>query len=224
MYLQEGEEGSYRIVGLKKSETQEREGKKKEKIPNHLDCQQVMGVQPAWWGCVRLEPDLLTLQMNCPGIFLSVVMLQAGKTLSVYLPNPFFTLPHRKPNSSVCSGDLPLLALASMVKTRSSKPSVAGDTNSPLPSPAIQHLLLQEPQGGAKQLRAALVPAPRVSGFCLLKAILSLLLSVLGTERDTLMIQQALNFRIWSPENQAIPCPVLQSTFICVSDYSYSFH
>lgn len=120
-----------------------------------------MGVQPAWWGCVRLEPDLLTLQMNCPGIFLSVVMLQAGKTLSVYLPNPFFTLPHRKPNSSVCSGDLPLLALASMVKTRSSKPSVAGDTNSPLPSPAIQHLLLQEPQGGCQTTQSSSGPCSK---------------------------------------------------------------
>lgn len=52
------------------------------------------------------------------------------------IPEPFLTLPQRKPNPSVCSGDLPLLALALIAKARSSKPSVAGDTNPPPPSPA----------------------------------------------------------------------------------------
>lgn len=185
-----------------------------------------MSVQPAWWERVWLEPDLLTMHMNCPGIFLLLVMLQAGKTLSVYLPNssPFLYSPSQEPNPSVCSGDLPPLALALMAKTRSSKPSVAGDTNPPLPSPAMQHLLLQQPQGRCQTASEQLWSLLQGSCFCILQVISPLLLGVSGTERDTLMLQETPNFRIRSPETQAIPPSVLQSSFICVSDYSYSFH
>lgn len=147
--------------------------------------------------------------MNCPGIFLFVLMLQAGKTLSVYLPNPFFTPHHRKPNSSVCSGDLPLLPWPGWQKHTPANPVWLGTQILPLPVQPSSTSFLTSHKGGAKQFRAALVPAPRVSGFCLLKTISSLLLSVLGTECDTLMIQQAPNFRIWSPETQC--CKVVLS-------------
>lgn len=186
-----------------------------------------MGVQPAWWERVWLEPDLLTMQMNCPGIFLFVVMLQAGKTLSVYLLNssPFLSSPSQEAKSLCLHWVLPPLALALMAKTGSSKPSVAGDTNPPLPSPAIQHLLLlQQPQGGCQTASEQLWSLLQGSCFCISQVLSSLLLGVSGTECDTLMLQQTLNFRIWSPETQAIPPSVLQSSFICVSDYSYSFH
>lgn len=152
MYLQEGEEGSYCIAGLEKSETQERE--EKGKILNHLDCQQVMGVQLAWWGCVWLEADLLTLQMNCSGIFLFVVFLKPSRFIC-QIQGTFFTIRHRKPNPSVCRGDLPLLALASMAKTCCCKPSVAGDTNPSLPRPVI---LLQQPQGRCQTAQSSSGP------------------------------------------------------------------
>lgn len=95
--------------------------------------------------------------------------------------------------------------------------SSTGDTNPPLPSPAIH-------MEGAKQFRAALVPAPGVlpsafhrqfhhccSAFWALNATLwwfnKLQISESGLQKPKLFLAQCLAHR-----------------FSCVSDHSYSFH
>lgn len=167
------------------------------------------------------SPDIADeLSWHLPFLWLCYTQEKPSQPIC-QIPGTFFTLHHKKPNPSVCRGDLPLLALVLMAKTHSRNPVGLGKQILPFP---VQPSFFNSHQEGAEQFRAALVPAPRVSGFCLLQAISSLLLAVSSTECNTLMLQQAPNFRIWSPETQGIPCPVLQSSFISVSDYSYSFH
>lgn len=124
-----------------------------------------MSVQPAWWERVWLEPDLLTMHMNCPGIFLLVVMLQAGKTLSVYLPHssPFLYSPSQEAKSlclqwrSATAG-LGLDGKNTLQQTQCGwghKSSPSQPSHAAPPPPAATRKV-------PNSLRAALVPAPRV--------------------------------------------------------------
>lgn len=125
---------------------------------------------------------------------------------------------------SITGSQIPLFAVQIFHLALTANPVGLGTQTLPFPAqPSAPPS--STPQGGCPTAQSSSGPCSR--GLWLLPStgkLSSLLLSVLGTECHTLMIQQAPNFRIWPPETQAILCPVLQSSFICVLDYSSSFH
>lgn len=85
-----GGKNSYCMVSLETRKPGNAREKKKTKINSHKhisDCQWVTDVQSPWWELVILESDLLKIQMNCLGIFLSSLTLQARKNISAYSLN-----------------------------------------------------------------------------------------------------------------------------------------
>lgn len=167
MYLQEGEEGCYCIVSLKKSETQEREEKGKNPEPVWL---------PTSYECTACIVGMCLTRARSPDIADELFwhLPFCGYATSRKNPLGLFAKSQNLCLLPITGSQIPLFAVEIChcwpwrQKHAPANPVWLGTQILPFPVQPSSTSFFNSHKEGAKQFRAALVPAPKVSGFCLL--------------------------------------------------------